>query len=116
MGVNDELTDVTGIRLSGSGSGASSGTTGSGFFGYLSISSDTSNTFGNSSVYISNYTSSSNKSLSVDSVSENNATAAQQGIFALSWASTAAITGIRLLTAGNLAQYSTASLYKITAD
>lgn len=114
MGINNEAVDVTGRRLTGTGSGVSSATTGSGFFGYPSLSTDTSNTFGNLSIYIPNYTSAANKSISVDTVSENNATAANQGIFALTWASTDAITQIRLLTAGNLAQYSTASLYKIT--
>ena len=116
MGINDEATDVTGIGLSGTGTAANSATTSSGFFAYLGLSTYTANSFGNTAVYIPNYTSSANKSLSVDSVSENNATAADSGIFALSWPVASAITQIRVLTAGNLVEHTTASLYKITAD
>jgi hypothetical protein len=76
--------------------------------------SSTSNTFSNSSVYFSNYTSSVAKSVSIDSVGENNATSGRQEITAGSWNNTAAITSITLKHSSNTAQYSTASLYKIT--
>ena len=83
----------------------------------INDSTSTSNTFCNSSVYFSNYTSSAAKSVSIDSVGENNATASRQEITAGSWNNTAAITSITLKhSANNTAQYSTASLYKITAD
>lgn len=77
-------------------------------------SGTTSNTFGNASLYISNYAVSANKSFSVDSVVENNATASWQQITAGLWTNTAAITSIRLDAWQLFLQDSTASLYKIT--
>ena len=77
-------------------------------------SSYTSNTFSSSQVYISNYTSSTNKSISVESVAENNATASFQDIRAATYATSSPITRIGIDT--GMVQYSTASLYKITAD
>ena len=74
----------------------------------------TSNTFSSSELYISNYASSANKSFSVNEVTEQNATASDQLIQAGLWANTAAITAVKLTM--SYAQYSTASLYKITAD
>jgi hypothetical protein len=76
----------------------------------------TSNTFSNISLYIPNYTSSSNKSFSVDSAMENNASESYQNIAAGLWSNTAAITSVRF-TADASALYvigSTISLYKIT--
>ena len=78
---------------------------------------DTANTFSNGQLYISNYASSANKSMSVDSVTENNGTVAQSVLQAISWAQTAAITSLKLnARSGNLAEFSSASLYMITAD
>lgn len=75
----------------------------------------TSNTFGNATIYIPNYTSSTNKSISIDAVSENNATNANQAIEAGLWSQTAAITSFSIIRSGfTLDQYSTASLYTIT--
>jgi hypothetical protein len=74
------------------------------------------NTFSNSSVYFSNYASSAFKSVSIDSIGETNATSTRQEITAGVWNNTAAITSITLKHSSNTAQYSTASLYKITAD
>lgn len=75
----------------------------------------TTNTFSNTKIYISNYTSSANKSFSVDTVAENNATTGYQEIDAALWSNTAPITSISVGGFANLLQYSTASLYKITA-
>jgi hypothetical protein len=109
---NYSYTDLIGIGSSVfSGSGA-----------YLSPlvangSTSTANTFSNSSVYISNYAGSTAKSLSIDSVTENNATQADQQLVAGLWNNTAAITSVKISNAAaNSVQYSTASLYKITAD
>ena len=85
-------------------------------FGEMSAATATANTFGSSSVYISNYTSSAAKSLSTDSVTENNATQNKITIAAGAWSGTAAITSLLLTTNVSFVQYSTASLYKITAD
>ena len=75
----------------------------------------TSNTFGNASFYISNYTSSNDKSISIDSVLENNASSAWQVITA-GQTPVGAVTEIELYGSYDFQQYSTASLYKITAD
>ena len=76
----------------------------------------TSNTFGSWEMYLPNYAGSSNKSFSIDSVTENNAT--NQGEFMLNaglWANTSAITSINIAPYyGTLfVQYSTATLYGI---
>jgi hypothetical protein len=115
--LNSNTSNLSSRRLYGSGSGANSNTFVGG--GQTSAATSTSNTFGNQSLYISNYTSSANKSISIDSVSENNATAAYQEIYGLAWADTTAVSSITLSVyggSGNFVQYSTASLYKITAD
>ncbi len=72
------------------------------------------NTFANGEIYIPNYTASVNKSVSIDSVTENNATSAIAALDAGLWANTAAITSINLNgNNGNFVQYSTAYLYGI---
>ena len=104
------------IRLAGNGSSASSNSTSNtiGFLTKIPAAATTSSTFGNLSILISNYTSSENKSFSVDSVGENNATEADQEITANLWANTNAITSVKLNLNDNWSQYSTASLYKIS--
>ena len=82
-------------------------------FGYAAGgTSATTNTFGNSAVYIANYTVSAAKSVSSDSVFENNATRADQNITAGLWNNTAAITSVTINTA--MVANSTASLYIIS--
>ena len=79
--------------------------------------SQTANTFGSTNVLIANYTSSSGKSISAETVSEDNAATAYQSITTNVWTGTAAITTITLTgDAANYVEYTTASLYKITAD
>lgn len=74
----------------------------------------TSNTFGSSRIYITNYTAATAKSVSSDAVSENNATTAIQYLNAALWNNTAAITSLRLApSSGNFAVGSTISLYGI---
>jgi hypothetical protein len=74
----------------------------------------TASTFGTTQVYIPNYASSNNKSVSVESVAENNSTS-DFFIFlgAGVWSNTAAITSIKLLASGTYEQNSTATLYGI---
>jgi hypothetical protein len=84
-------------------------------YAYGDTSLATSNTFGNASLYIPNYASSNFKSISIDGVTENNATAALQFLNAALFKSTSAITTITL-SAYNFAsfvQHSTAVLYGI---
>jgi hypothetical protein len=76
----------------------------------------TASTFGNTTLYFPNYTSTSNKSVSVDSVSENNGSLAYAEFSALLITSSAAINAISIGvygSGGNWAQYSTATLYGI---
>ena len=75
----------------------------------------TASTFGNAFVYIPNYGSSNQKSISVDGVGENNATTAYMGLEAFLWTGTAAITALSIApTNGSLwNQYSTAYLYGV---
>ena len=77
----------------------------------------TANTFGSLSVIIANYNSSSAKSISADSVLENNGYN-QMYLTAGNWNNSAAINSLKIYeTQGSSwVQYSTASLYKITAD
>ncbi len=100
----------------GSGVGTQSLSSQSVLYGYAQDRSVwTANTFNNGEVYIPNYLSSNNKSVSIDEVAENNATLANQAFVAGLWANTAAITSVSVGGyAGNLAQYSTATLYGIS--
>jgi hypothetical protein len=101
--------DSSAKSLRGNGSAASSI---SEFYGLTVLSSYTANTFSNNYIYISNYTSSANKTVLWDAVTENNATASEQHISAGLYSVTSAITSLTLF--GNFVQNSTASLYKVT--
>jgi hypothetical protein len=78
----------------------------------------TSNTFASTEIYIPNYTSSNFKSVSIDGVTENNATTAYAELGALLWSNSAAITSIRISpnATKNWVQYSTAYLYGISSS
>jgi hypothetical protein len=76
----------------------------------------TANTFSNWEIYIPNYTSANNKSVSIDSVAENNGTVAHATLWAGLWADTSAINSITIGVAGSGAsfmQYSTFYLYGV---
>lgn len=73
----------------------------------------TSNTFANVAYYFSNYTSTTNKSFSIDFVTENNATESYQGIVAGSFSTSSAISSLKFED-GTYVQHSTASLYIIS--
>ena len=75
----------------------------------------TASVFSNIEFYIPNYTSANQKSVSIDYVGENNATESYVGIVAGLWTGTAAITSVKLYSAGgNLVQYTTATLYGVS--
>ena len=86
-------------------------------YSYAVPSSYTGSTFGNISYYIPNYTDSSEKTVSVDGVTENNGTTAF-AFFSTSLLGTSAITSIELTIyfGGNFQQYSTATLYGISSS
>lgn len=102
--------------VGGFGNTAYSGS-GNQFAGWVTSNARTANTFGNNEIYIPNYTGSTAKSFSVDSVTEGNGTSYEVlGLVAGLWSGTAAINKIVLgLDAGSWAQYSTFSLYGIAA-
>ena len=115
--INGSDADRSWVILYGTGNGSGTNAYTSSNISAMQVeNADTANTFSNGQLYISNYASSANKSMSVDSVTENNGTVAQSVLQAISWAQTAAITSLKLnARSGNLAQYSTASLYMVTA-
>jgi hypothetical protein len=93
---------------------ASSALVGFGYW-YSPGNGATADTFSNASVYISNYTSSEYKPISIDSTSENNGTDTNLIAFTGVWQNAAAITSIALSNyqGSNLRQNSTAYLYGI---
>jgi len=101
----------------GSGTGSASATYGYGYWvNTTTTPSYTANTFSNTEIYIPNYTSSNFKSISSDTVSENNATLGVQAMAANLWSNTAAITSITLSQDyGNYVANSTFSLYGLAA-
>lgn len=87
----------------------------SAYGGYINGDGSTANVFGNQTIYIPNYTAATNKYISVDTVSENNATAAWILQNYSRWNNTGSITSIALtLYAANFKEFSRASLYGIT--
>jgi len=114
--LNASSSGYTYRRLRGTGSAVDSLSGSEQWPAAANSNSVTTNTFGNGSLYISNYTNSTAKSGSIDSVSENNSTNAIQTILATSWSGTSAVTSLVLtdLLGGDWMQNSTASLYIIS--
>ena len=118
---NSATTNYSSRELVGGGSGAPSSATrttlGSALYiGNIDGDSATSSTFASTEIYIPNYAGSAYKSLSVDAVTENNATEAYATLLAGLWSDTSAITSIDLISFsghGTLMQYTTATLYGI---
>lgn len=99
--------------LRGSGTAATSG---SGTTLFAPASANTANTFSNIEAYIPNYTGTTNKSVSVDSTTENNATGSQvtQQVHALLYTVTSAVTSITISDIyGSWIAGSTVSLYGV---
>ena len=117
---SDTATNYSFKLLYGTGTAAAS-TQNSAFSGIpyviIAASNSTANTFGNACVYIPNYLSSNQKSVSIDAVSENNGSNATQGMLAGLWSGTAAITRVDITEAVlSFTQYSSAYLYGIKKD
>ena len=81
---------------------------------YTNANSSTANTFGNAQIYISNYASSANKSVSVEGVSEHKGTSDMYRYLSSLQYNISAITSLKLLPAVGYLEHSTASLYKIS--
>jgi hypothetical protein len=97
----------------GTGTGSQQNLSTGGIYFYNQGSGATANTFGNTQIYIPNYAGSTQKSVSVDAVTENNSSQAGQSLDAGLWTGTAAINSITFGFDSTAAQYSTASLYGI---
>jgi len=115
---NGSSTSYSDRYLQGDGSSASSGSNSGGgtrlYAGECTAFNATANTFANQELYIPNYTSSNNKSVSVDSVSETNATTIYSTLVASLWSNSAAITSMNLTTTSGLfVQGSTFYLYGV---
>jgi hypothetical protein len=114
---NNNSANYTTIQLRGSGSAVlAATTTNDTFFGQLGQpgAGATSNTFSNYDIYIPNYASSNNKSISIDAVTENNAAAAYAYFQAGLLTNGSAITSIQISAPSYLiVEYSTFYLYGI---
>jgi hypothetical protein len=109
--VNTATTSFSQKFLMGTGASAVSGSD-TQLYVPVSNSGHTANTFGNTIIYIPNYTSSANKTFSIDGANENNSTDVRHLIEAGLWSNTAAITSIQIpCPGGSFVQYSTAYLY-----
>lgn len=112
---NNNATSYSTRNIDGNGSTVSSGSSSSAAsmaIGRIVPSSDTANTFNNLKIEIPNYAGSTNKAVSIDNVTENNATGARQVLVAGLWSQTSAITRI-IITAegGDIAEFSTLTIY-----
>ena len=87
------------------------------YIGDANGATSTSSSFGNAEIYIPNYLASTAKSISIDSVLENNATEAESYLIAGLWSGTSAINALSILpSAGQLfVANSTFSLYGLAA-
>jgi len=114
--LNGSSSGFTSRDLSGNGSAAGSSSRTDNLITGITVESGwTANTFGNAQIYFPNYTAAVNKSFSVDTVIENNATLARQEIRAALWSNTATISSMSFIAqaGANFAIGSTISLYGI---
>ena len=120
MTANNTTTGYSDVHLHGNGSSVGSFANASATSYRQSImsnnSSGTADTFASTEIYIPNYAGSTAKSISVDSVNENNATGAYAILSANLLSNTAAITSLQIfnLDADNLLANSTFYLYGIS--
>jgi hypothetical protein len=116
VNINGSGANQTSRSLYGTGAEAIAFTSSVVFISVATSANQTANTFGNSTAYIPNYAGATNKIISLDGVSENNATAVDLTISSGLWSQTAAITSLEILSTNSatLQIGSTISLYGIT--
>jgi len=114
IAINGSSSSLSHRMIYGTGS-ATASTTNPTWFANAPANTSTANTFGSTEIYFPNYLNAENKSYSVDSVTENNATAALAMLTAGLRSNTATITSLTFTLAGgvNFSQYSTAYLYGV---
>lgn len=116
---NGSTSSYSHIYVLGTGSTADSGTDAYGvggtkiYAGTIDGANNTSNTFANTSIYVSNYAGSSSKSLSIDSVEEGNSVQQYAVLVGALWSNSSSINRVTLTTSSNFAQHTTAVLYGI---
>ena len=122
MTFNGSTTGYSARQIYGDGSSATSDTLSNSGAAIsiinMNTTQSTANTFSSTEIYIPNYRSSNNKSVSADSVTENNATGgALAGMTAGLWSNSAAITSITFTnqSADTFLANSTFSLYGLAA-
>jgi hypothetical protein len=123
LSINGSTLLVTGkgIEAYGSaGSGTTAASISNGAYVVYNSTSQTSNTFTSTDVYISSYANQLFKAIASESAMENNNTGQSdwRGLFGLMYASTNPVTSVGLLTNAGVefTQYSSASLYGIKAE
>ena len=108
---NGSTASFTNRDIFGDGGTATSQTNGA-FGGLIDGNNATASVFGNTDYYIPNYSSSNNKSVSIDSVSENNSTSGSYThLNAVLWSNTAAITSIGIAPNGGSLWLSGSTFY-----
>lgn len=103
------------VRGNGATATSSNAATTSFTFPIINANDDTASTFGNAEIYIPNYSNGSiNKSVSMDSVEENNATTGYDFLNAGLWSNVTTVSSLSFYaSSGNLAQYSSVSIYGV---
>jgi hypothetical protein len=114
ISINGSSANFTAKNLEADGVTPASGAS-TNYLANIPGSTATASTFGSVEVYFPNYTSSSYKSYSTDSVTENNSTTAYVNLISGIWKQSAAITSLEFTpSSGSFVQYSTAYLYGIS--
>jgi hypothetical protein len=114
MSINGLTTNRNARAINGNGSGVTSTTNTNTEVAPLVASTATANTFTSFQIYLPNYSGSSNKSFSVESVNEDRNGTALSVFRAGVWSSTAAINQITFTPdSGTFVQYTTAYLYGV---
>lgn len=102
-------------QLTGTGTSVNTSTVYNAFYTANTGNSATTNTFGNASMYVPNYTLSGDKTVSLDAVTENNAEASYQVLGAQNFAGAGPVTYILIASSDNpFAVGTSVSLYTIT--
>ena len=113
---NNTASNYPVVTLTGDGTSADTGSaTAQNFVSRAAGATSTTNTFDNSEIYISNYTAATDKSISVESTVENNATTNTMQLRAVLWTNNQSVSSIQMDAGGNFVAGSLASLYGVTA-
>jgi len=111
---NYNYRQIQGNGASASSSAGTGATSAANEIGLTDGSDSTTSTFSNNELYLPNYLASTQKSYSVDSVEEENASTAYVRMTAGNYTQTTAVSALTFtLSSGNFAEYSTATLYGI---